>query len=344
MQTAIHHTTLTGDGAPEWVHLLPAGTFRGVDGRGPYTLADAQAVIDASMTSQRLAIDVNHSTDIAAPKGGESPARGWIVAMEVRADGIWGRVEWTDPGAAMVAGKEYRGLSPVFLHDKGGRVLRIMRAALTNTPNLTLTSLNNQETKRMDPVQFRAALGLPETADDAAILAAVQQNAQAIAAHASQIAAIARAAGLGEATAPDGLVTALQARQAEGGEIARMAATITGLETQLRTMQSQQAQAAAVAFIDGAIAAGKPINALREHYITRHMGDAATVETEINALVSINAGGMGQPTGSSGAGGGGGAVQLTADDEQVIAAMSLDRDAYLKTKQAQISLHDRRAV
>ena len=31
---------------PEWVHLIPAGTFSGRDGRGPYTL-DAQAVHDA---------------------------------------------------------------------------------------------------------------------------------------------------------------------------------------------------------------------------------------------------------------------------------------------------------
>jgi phage I-like protein len=73
---------LDGAPVPEWVHLLPIGTFSGVDGRGPYTVPDPAAVIAASMAVRRLPVDENHATDLAAPKGEPSPARGWIVEMQ----------------------------------------------------------------------------------------------------------------------------------------------------------------------------------------------------------------------------------------------------------------------
>ena len=44
---ASYHTTLpSDDGVPKWVHLIPAGTFMGSDGRGPFHLRDAEAVCD----------------------------------------------------------------------------------------------------------------------------------------------------------------------------------------------------------------------------------------------------------------------------------------------------------
>ena len=69
--------------------------------------------------------------------GGTAKAAGWIKAMELRDDGIWGQIEWTESGAAAVAGKEYRYLSPVFTFDKSGQVKRLLRASLINNPALT---------------------------------------------------------------------------------------------------------------------------------------------------------------------------------------------------------------
>lgn len=128
-----------GGVAPEWVHLIPAGTFRGADGRGPYHVSNPAAVIAASMAAARgkLPLDENHSTQRAAPAGAASPARGWIVELQAREDGIWGRVQWTDEGRALVTNGAYRGISPVFEHAAGGTVMRIRSAALTNDPNLT---------------------------------------------------------------------------------------------------------------------------------------------------------------------------------------------------------------
>jgi len=137
------HQLASGVPVPEWVHLLPPGKFSGADGRGPYTVPNPAGLIAASMVGGMLPIDENHATDLAAPKGEPSPARGWIVEMQQRPDGIWARVAWTQAGQALMADKAYGHISPVFTHGKDGVVTQILRAALTNTPNLAqLTALN----------------------------------------------------------------------------------------------------------------------------------------------------------------------------------------------------------
>lgn len=131
---------------PAWVHLLPAGLAQTADGRGPYRVGDAARMIATSMVSGKLALDENHAIDRAAPLGGASPARGWIVELQERADGVWGRVEWLDE-AGVPAWRQYRGVSPVIAHDQSGTITAILRASLTNTPNLVgLTALHSQKT------------------------------------------------------------------------------------------------------------------------------------------------------------------------------------------------------
>lgn len=293
MQTAFHHVLLSqGASVPDWIHLVPAGAFRGVDGRGPYQLTDPQAVIAASMADGKLPIDENHATDLAAKAGQPSPARGWIVEMQAREDGIHGRVEWTDTGKQLMSEGAYRGISPVFVHDKGGAVLKVLRAALTNTPNLAqLETLHSQQETGMDLAAVRTALGLAETADEAAILAAITANAQTASAHSQSLGRIAQAAGLDAAATPDAVVTALQA-QRQAGDPSALAQQVVALQAQLTTLQQDTARRNAEGFVDGAIKAGKPINALRDHFVARHMADPAAVERELNALPSIHAGGV----------------------------------------------------
>jgi len=123
---------------PEWVELIPAGTFSGRDGRGPYTL-DVAAVLDAFVRSGvDLPIDYDHQTLTAGDKAGPVPAAGWIVELQARDGALWGRVRWTDEAAQLIASRAYRYLSPVFRHDKTGRILSIEGAALTHYPNLDL--------------------------------------------------------------------------------------------------------------------------------------------------------------------------------------------------------------
>ena len=136
-----------GGEVPEWVHLLPSGLVRTVDGRGPYHVKSLQAVASASMANSphRLPIDECHATDKAQPLGLAAPARGWIVEMQARADGLWGRVEWGRTGRSLLEDRAYQGISPAVLHTVNGEILKVLRASLTNTQNLQgLTSLHSQ--------------------------------------------------------------------------------------------------------------------------------------------------------------------------------------------------------
>lgn len=165
-------------GAPEWVHLVPAGTFSGVDGRGPYQLGDGNAVIARSLPNGRkLPIDENHAIDLQGAKGGSSPARGWIVALDAREDGLWGKVEWTGEGRRLIEDKDYGFLSPVFMHSAGkpSQVLKVVRAALTNDPNLVALKALHASGAGTFEETLKELLGLPADASEDDIVAKVTE-------------------------------------------------------------------------------------------------------------------------------------------------------------------------
>ncbi len=180
-----HADSALADGK-QWVHLVPAGVFTGVDGRGPFDASDPEGIILASRDyagSRKMVIDYNHATDTAAKNGGPAPAAGWIVGLQARQDGIWALVEWTPAGKAHLAGREYRYLSPVLLHNAAGKVARVLRASLTNTPNLDqLTALFSEEEPVMDEflTQLRELLALPADADKPAIVTALASKLTAM--------------------------------------------------------------------------------------------------------------------------------------------------------------------
>lgn len=174
---------LVDDAAPDWIQLMPLGVSRGRDGRGPYILDDAAAVAQASMSAALeigIPVDYEHQSEHAPQNGQPAPAAGWIKAMEARPDGLWARVEWTERAAAHIAAREYRSVSPVFYHDAGGHVGRILSVALTNLPNLNLKSLNRSEQgspdQSKDCIMYKtlaSMAGLSEGADEAAVEKAV---------------------------------------------------------------------------------------------------------------------------------------------------------------------------
>jgi phage I-like protein len=318
---------------PAWVHLIPAGEFRGKDGRGPYRLDDPAALLAAVQPSLPLPIDEMHATDLGgATLGMSAPARGWIVEMESRADGIWGRVDWTPSGATLVAEKAYRGISPALqVRKQDGVVLGLLRASLTNTPNLTLTTLHNQQGMTMDLItRLRTLLGLEEAADEAAIITALEAVMGDRTLQTTTLGSIAKALGLADQAKPPVIVTALQTRLAGAGEAATLQATVTELQSQLATLQQTNARERAVAAIDAAIRAGKPIKPRRDQYIARHMQDAAGVEADLAAMPSINAGGLVLHNQTPPAADG-----LTAEDTAVIALMGVKREDYLKQREAE---------
>ncbi|WP_428560455.1 MAG: phage protease [Solidesulfovibrio sp. DCME] len=67
--------------APQWVQLLPAGTFTGRDGAGPYSLDDPQAVIAATLAAAAgadLPIDYDHQILWSRNNGQPAIAGGWL--------------------------------------------------------------------------------------------------------------------------------------------------------------------------------------------------------------------------------------------------------------------------
>lgn len=305
MFTASLHSALptpAADGTPpEWLHLLPAGTFRGADGRGPYTVKNAQKLIQDSMAAGPLVLDENHATDHGLKDGKPAPAQGWIVELQARADGIWGRVEWTPSGIALMAAKAYRGISPVFLHAraKGLEVLQLLRAALTNAPNLPqLSTLHTQE-PQMDASKLREALGLPADADEAAILAAVTSAAQS-----QQSAASLRT------------------------ELSTMATTVVALQAQVDNAAAAGRRAEAERAVDAAITAGKPLKPVRDYFISLHMADPAKAAEAMDKLPSLHSGGAIAPKGQQGAGADG----LTDQEREVVQLMGLDPAKFQETR------------
>ncbi len=150
---AIEEHRGAGANAPEWITLIPAANFKGFDGRGPYRLDDPGHVVAATeemiarhMTAG-LPLDFDHATDFAAPEGRQAPAAGWIKQVRAVNGAIQGRIEWTPKGKAAVEAHEYRYVSPVFEYDDDGNVVRLLRAALTNNPNLNLPAISAADSR-----------------------------------------------------------------------------------------------------------------------------------------------------------------------------------------------------
>lgn len=346
-----------GSAAPEWVHLLPAGEIRTGDNRGPYRLADPQSLIRNSRLDggDRLPIDENHATDLAAPRGEPAPARGWIVELQHRQDGIWGRVEWTAHGRRLVAGRAYRGLSPVIQHQKSGEITAILRASLVNRPNLRgLTALHFPSSpsghsalhasfseNTMDLLQqLLNALSLPAgtTADQLVERVTSMHAAQAESSIALQAALspIAKAVGLTvDADASAVLVGVEALKRSSGSEDAVVAlqAELTSVTTTLNTLTEETKRKAAATFVDDAIKLGRVgVKPMRDRYVTMHMADPANTEALIGAMPVLGAGGSVVPPTPPAREG---EVSLQAEQLEVAKMLGIDPKDYAETLKAE---------
>lgn len=168
---------LNGKEPPEWVELIPAGpAVNAVDGRS-FLNTNPQKVVDLfNADANDIPIDYEHSSQIRAVKGESAPAAGWITGLEVRDGAVWGQVEWTGLGADSLKAREYRYISPAFLHDDNGVVMQMVSAGLTNLPALRLAELAHvnptQGERKMDPKLLKL-LGLDESATAEQVSAAV---------------------------------------------------------------------------------------------------------------------------------------------------------------------------
>lgn len=277
-QTSVHVVALytSGNSLPEWLHLIPAGRFTAIDGRGPFEVTSeiAEKVIAAfNADGKKLPVDENHSTDLAAKKGFSAPARGWIVELQARDTGVWGRVEWTAEGRSLVEGRSYGYLSPVLLHGakKPFVVQKLLRVALTNDPALTSLKALYSKGSSVDEEEFLAALRseleLGTDADGAAILDGVKKlKTSRNSADPAQFAPI---EALQEAMAElNKLRSGISLQTAE--KIVDRAIAESQILPSMRSWAVSLCQSNAAAFDDFLNGAGKPITAFAKDLVTGH--------------------------------------------------------------------------
>lgn len=230
-----------------WIKLLPAGSFTCRDGRGPFHAGDRSALEDilaetkALLATTDMMVDYDHQSILSAVEGvgGTAKAAGWIKTFEIRDEGLFGAVEWTDAASAAIKAREYRYISPLFTVQKTtGQVMALRNAALVNMPALDLEAIAARFDDRPPApaalTRIAAALGLADSANETTILAAI---------------AAARAEGSTEKT-PD---------PAQYVPIAQVAA----LQADLATLKTGLAEDKAEALVTAAIAAGKLSPALK---------------------------------------------------------------------------------
>lgn len=146
--------SVTSDGkAPEWVQLLPAGSrIEAQDGRVFSNPNPDRVVARFQALGIDIPFDYEHGSEVLAPQGMEAPASGWIKRLENRNGEIWAKVEWTSRGAAAIAAKDYKYVSPAVAYEKEGDVFvvtGISSAAITTHPAITTLKALSSKTENI---------------------------------------------------------------------------------------------------------------------------------------------------------------------------------------------------
>lgn len=247
------------DGArtpPEWVQLAPRGQVTARDGRlfsfDPEKLAAAFVAGGVD-----LPIDFDHATDFAM-FGRETPARGWITALEARPTGLWGRAEWLPAAIEALSSRSYRYISPTFWREEDGVTARLMKgAALVTSPALGMPAVASasHEDQSMDLKDVLGLLGLTATATAA-------EAATAIAAL--------------KTVDPEKFVPKEQHEAT--------VAALSAAQAEIQTGKDAAHAAKCEALVDGAVSAGKVAPAARDHFLALAKASFDTTKTAIDAM------------------------------------------------------------
>ncbi len=130
------------DGTPYcWHRLVPVGSWRhpryGVVEITPDDVAEFAQHWQEQVLGQEVPVD-----ELEGHRLSDEGAYGWLREVDVRDDGLWGKIEWTPPGVQAVQEQRYKYISPqLYLRDlpyrtnEGGRVPNVVKAlSLTNRP------------------------------------------------------------------------------------------------------------------------------------------------------------------------------------------------------------------
>ena len=175
------------------VQLSPFGEFTLHDGgkRSGTVQHCSKAAFEALVANWKAAgsPDVLVDVDHASARGGSTEAAAWCNALEVDDNGLQGVFNLTPKGLELVKNRSYRFVSPGWTLSPDGTPVSLCSVALTNRPNLPVKPVVNadetggrdpddpnsrKDNPEMDIKKLAAALGLPETATEEEVLAAIK--------------------------------------------------------------------------------------------------------------------------------------------------------------------------
>lgn len=267
------------------IQLVPAGMFRGIDGRpkdAPQWVMDAQAANDViafcSARKNPFVIDYEHQTLYAPENGQPAPAAGWFSGAALRWEegkGLYAKPEWTPRAQGYIAAEEYKFISPVILYKKGsGRVVGILSAALTNNAcidgmddvlsraaaSFTLNDTTSKESLTMDMEELlenlRWFFNLPTLATPEEILAEVQKAAAKIKSDNATETAAAGFSITGLVTSLNTQVAALKSAAPDPAKYVPVD-TMQALQTEVAALRSEKIEREVGEVVTAALASGK---------------------------------------------------------------------------------------
>ncbi len=290
-----------GDELPNRITIFPAeGSQKMRDGR-VFRFDFARLAARFVADGLKIPIDINHATELLAPKGERADPVGWVTALEVDGSALCGAVEWANPAEALQLLRTYPYVSPAF-PSRDGDALWLKSVALVSSPALgnqpALAAASDTDTE--EPLIMKTvitALGLADGATEAECLAAV--------------------------TKLQGAATNVVPKAVHDEAIAKLAAATTKLDA----LETAGRKARVDAVIEGALTAKKILPAHRDHYAALCATDdgLAAVEKLLAASPAL--------LGASGLDGKkvpdtDGVVTLSADELAVIEQLGITEDAY----------------
>lgn len=322
LNTDLSAIPVTDGKAPEWVEMIPPGPYvRGLDGREWLFNVDSQQLVLSSFAGRGidLPIDWEHATQHRAPKGEAAPASGWIKQLEIREGALWANVSWTPNADTQITTRQYRFISPVFDYvESTGQIVRLVSAGLTNTPNFTMTALNQEgQPQEFTTVKFPAALlalfGLAETATEDQVIAAatdLQKTAQAANRETNDI-----------------------TRFIPRADYDKAVSRATNAEEQLATLQKAEHTKAVDAEIQGALTNGKITPATADYYraTCAEQSGLDRFREFVKAAPAVA-----EPSGLDGAQQPKTSTALNAEQQAACAQLGLDPVAYAKTLKPEV--------
>ncbi|NEW96925.1 phage protease [Rhodopseudomonas sp. BR0G17] len=247
---------------PRWVQVTPRGEVVVRDGRR-FIFEPERLVARFAADGIEVPSDIDHSISLKAKRGEQADAVGWIKKLEARADGTWAFIDMLAAGKAALAAKTHRYVSPTFSYTEAGLATWLHSIALVAAPALAMpaiasASLSPPQEHSM-PNKIATALGLAETADEAACLSAITTLTAGTVAKAVHDQALAN-------------LSAATTRVAE-------------LEAQIATRDKADHEAKVAALLDAALTAKKIVPAQRDKYASLCATPAGLAE--VQALLDV---------------------------------------------------------